>query len=214
MPTERRAAAAACLSWAFALGCTPPAPSGDRGTGDAVPADTAAPDGPGYTDATGGASAGDTAQPADESRYGPLRINEFMAVNATAWSPDGAAFPDWIELFNSGDAAIDLGGVSLSDELDAPLKSPLPEGLSLEPGAFLVLEASGADVPSGTALTFKLSGGGEELGVFTPSGVPVHLLRYGPQEEDFSAALAVDGDRDAGWVYVRGGSPGLPNAGD
>ena len=47
-----------------------------------------------------------------------LRISEVMASNRTAYPDETGAFPDWIELTNASDHAIDLTGYGLSDRAD------------------------------------------------------------------------------------------------
>ena len=74
-----------------------------------------------------------------------VRINEVMASNGTTISDEDGDFEDWIELYNSGQETADLSGWGLSDDYSAPFKWVFPEGVSLEPGAFLLVWASGKD---------------------------------------------------------------------
>ena len=46
-----------------------------------------------------------------------LRISEVMSSNSTAYPDETGAFPDYIELTNMGDTAIDLEGYGLSDRI-------------------------------------------------------------------------------------------------
>jgi hypothetical protein len=56
-----------------------------------------------------------------------LYINEFMADNDdTIQDPDGSGYPDWIELYNAGPNAIDLGGMYLTDDMNDPTKWMIP----------------------------------------------------------------------------------------
>jgi len=200
---------------ALGLGaCTPTGSSSSKTGPPHQPADTGDSSPGTYTDLPEDTSAPEVVPPADQSIYAPLRINEFMASNESAWSPDdGATFPDWIELINTGDATIGLAGVGITDDLEDPSKGVLSADLSLEPGAVMLLLATGTATPSGVELPFKLSAEGEAIGLFTPAGLPVHLLTYEAQRTDYSAALAVDGDRESGWIYVPQGTPGALNAG-
>lgn len=60
-----------------------------------------------------------------------LFINEFMADNdSTIQDPDGGGYPDWIELYNAGPNAIDLGGMYLTDDANDPTKWMIPVGIS------------------------------------------------------------------------------------
>jgi hypothetical protein len=60
-----------------------------------------------------------------------LFINEFMADNdTTIQDPDGGGYPDWIELYNAGPNAIDLGGMYLTDDMNDPTKWVIPFEIS------------------------------------------------------------------------------------
>lgn len=88
-----------------------------------------------------------------------LFLNEVMPYNSVyAGDPDEPGeTPDWIELYNAGSAALDLGGFSLTDDSAEPLKHPLPAGLIIPPGGFLTIWADD-DVEQGPLHTsFTLS---------------------------------------------------------
>jgi hypothetical protein len=56
-----------------------------------------------------------------------LFINEFMADNdSTIQDPDGSGYPDWVELYNAGPNAVDLGGMYLTDDMNDPTKWMIP----------------------------------------------------------------------------------------
>ena len=78
-----------------------------------------------------------TATPGDKNSTTPgtgqgLYINEFMADNQTTIAdPDGAGgYPDWIEIYNAGPTAIDLGGMYLTDDPGEPTKWMIPFGIT------------------------------------------------------------------------------------
>ena len=77
-----------------------------------------------------------------------LRLNEVLpAPSEIDWNGDGTANTndEWIEVYNRGSAAIDLGGWLL-DDIAAGGSSPyvIPAGTVLQPGGFLVLFRSTA----------------------------------------------------------------------
>lgn len=77
--------------------------------------------------------------------------------------------PDWAELKNTGDTAVDLSGYRVRDDKTT---ATLPPGTRLEPGQYLVLLCD--DAPDGGAsmalhLPFKL-GGSDELYLLQPDG--------------------------------------------
>ena len=82
-----------------------------------------------------------------------------------------AATADWIELHNPTDTPLSLAGYTLTDDPTQPAKWSLP-ATTLDPGAFLVVWASGEDRvgPEGWHTSFRLNRGGEYVGLFGPDG--------------------------------------------
>ena len=122
-------------------------------------------------------------------------INELLASNeATLADPDFGDFGDWIELYNASGETVDLSGASLTDDFDEPDKWVLPDGVTLAPGAFLLVWADDEDTAQ-TALhtNFKLSGGGEQVGLYDASGAVLDSLSYGEQTTDISYGRYPDG---------------------
>jgi len=75
---------------------------------------------------------------------------------------------DWIELYNSGDAAVSLSGFYLSDDPADLLKWPLPDGVQLNAGAFIAFdEITGFHTPYPAG--FGINKAGEQI-----------LLSYAP----------------------------------
>ena len=51
-----------------------------------------------------------------------IKISEVMTSNSSLFYDQFNETPDWIQLYNSGDSAIDLAGYSLTDDPDQPKK--------------------------------------------------------------------------------------------
>jgi hypothetical protein len=119
------------------------------------------------------------------------RISEFMAENKTVLADQDGEFSDWIELFNPGPGALDLGGHHLTDERAFPAKWRIPAGVIVPAGGFKIVFASGKDRTSPTNelhTNFQLSKGGEYFALVAPDGVTV-LQSFDPypaQQEDVS----------------------------
>lgn len=71
-------------------------------------------------------------------------INEVMSSNQTTIADEDGEFPDWIELFNNADSAINLQGYGISDD-SLNLQKWLLPGINLSPDKHLLLFASGKD---------------------------------------------------------------------
>lgn len=107
-----------------------------------------------------------------------VRINEFMASNASFDDGDGNS-SDWIELYNAGPGSIDLGGWFLTDSPASLDKWEFPDGTTIAENSYLIVFASGQDTddyldPEGFLHTnFKLTTGGEYLGLVMPDGTTI-----------------------------------------
>lgn len=138
-------------------------------------------------------------------------INEFLASNDLVNSdPDFGEYGDWLEIYNGGALAVDLGGWTLTDDLANPDNWSFPEGTSLDAGSFLLIWTDGKDSTAAALhADFKLSANGEQVGLFTPSGAPVDTLSYDVQETDISYGRTPDGGGT--WITYTAPTPGASN---
>ena len=95
---------------------------------------------------------------------GSLVINEVCSTNKDAWKAADGSSPDWIELFNAGDSAADLGGIGLSDGDKNRFKFTFPAGTKLGAGEYLIVCCDDRDVTVGELhAAFKISAAGETI---------------------------------------------------
>ncbi len=140
-----------------------------------------------------------------------LLINEIMAANVSAViDPDFGVFPDWIELYNPGDHAVDLSNFTLTDDIRDPVKWLIPPGTTLPAGEYLLIWADGRD--SGLHSSFRLSRDGEEVALYDREGMLVDMVRFGDQVEDVSYGRAADGAAE--WAFSQQPTPGRLNEGE
>ena len=85
---------------------------------------------------------------------------------------------DWIELYNSGSDSIDVDGLFITDDFTEPGKHRMISAPSekIPPGGFKLLLADGHELAGTEHLNFKLSGNGEQVGVFQFNGTDWNLL--------------------------------------
>ncbi|GAB5535914.1 MAG: hypothetical protein Rubg2KO_21630 [Rubricoccaceae bacterium] len=141
-------------------------------------------------------------------------VNELLASNtATLSDPDFGDFADWIELYNPASSAVDVGGYTITDDLTETARWRIPDGTTIEPGGYLILWADDEDAhpPATSALhtDFKLSAGGEQVGLYDASGAVVDTLTYGEQTTDVSFGRVPDGS-DV-WAFMSTPTPGAAN---
>lgn len=68
-------------------------------------------------------------------------INEISAANMTGLMDGDGDREDWVELYNSGPATVNLGGWFLSDNPGNPQKWVIPAGQTIAPGAYRIIFA-------------------------------------------------------------------------
>lgn len=115
---------------------------------------------------------------------GTLIINEFMCSNDTTFIADEIGpdnYPDWIEIYNTGDTPIDIGGWYLTESLAEPMLYQIPTDIpeqTIIPGhGYLILKADGVGI--GINLSFKLGSGGDDIGLSQDGVTFVDALSYG-----------------------------------
>lgn len=91
-----------------------------------------------------------------------VKINEYSASNSGATILDNLGNnSDWIELYNSGATAVNIGGWSLSDDPTNMGKYSFPSGINVPSNGFLRIWCSGkgstADAVGHTHTNFKLT---------------------------------------------------------
>jgi hypothetical protein len=137
-----------------------------------------------------------------------LYINEFLALNDSGFQDEYGEYDDWIEIANLGDASVSLAGWGLTDELAHPLEWTFPD-TTIQAGEYLIVWAD-EDLGQGPLhANFKLSGDGEQIGLFQPDLTPVDTLSFGAQTVDVSQGRYPDGSPN--WVFFTTPTPGATN---
>src|SRR5688572_10976809 len=76
--------------------------------------------------------------------HAQVRVNEVMSSNGATLQDENGDSPDWVELYNAGSAAVDLGGFGLSDNANRPFKW-IFGNTTIPAGGYLVVFASDKD---------------------------------------------------------------------
>jgi len=116
-----------------------------------------------------------------------LKVNEWMASPSTG--------SDWFEIYNPDTKPVDLGGLLLTDDITKPNQPRVPSLTFIGTGknAFLVFYADGKPESGADHVHFKLSASGDGIGIFSPSGVKIDSITFGPQTTDVSEGRLPDG---------------------
>ncbi|MCD6333515.1 MAG: CotH kinase family protein, partial [Bacteroidales bacterium] len=146
-----------------------------------------------------------------------LSINEVQPVNVDFYPDRLGSYSDWIEIYNPGDAAVDLAGLYLTDNPDNPGKYRIsdrdPVKTIIPPKGFTVLYADGRPSLGANHIGFKLTGEGEMVGISakTASGFEwIDTLYYPVVFPNASMGRYPDGT-DHWTIFANSPTPGKTN---
>ena len=127
----------------------------------------------------------------------PLVINEFMASNSSCIEDPQGEFDDWIEIYNYGNDAIDIGGMYLTDDLTVLTKWQIPgnnpSATTIGPGGYLLIWIDNDIADAGLHASFKLDADGEQIALFDSNGSTlIDEVVFGQQTTDLSSGRFPD----------------------
>ncbi|MHC4169236.1 MAG: lamin tail domain-containing protein [Planctomycetota bacterium] len=144
-----------------------------------------------------------------------LVINEIMAGNDGSIRDQRGDADDWIEIYNYGDAAVDMGGFYLTDDLSEPDAWRVPGNdptLTTVPArGYLLIWADGEPGEGTLHAGFKLDADGEQVGLYSAGGSLIDSLTFGPQDTDESYGRVPDGAEK--WRLIDTPTPAASNTG-
>ena len=137
-----------------------------------------------------------------------------MASNATTLTDETGAFPDWLELYNPNDAAVDLGGWWMSDNLGFKFRWQFPTPSVVDAGGYLLLFCDNDPEQGPEHTAFSLSAAaGSDVALYGPNvrdNPAVDVVKdLEASTPDVSFARMPDGS--AAWEADPTPTPGDPN---
>jgi hypothetical protein len=144
-----------------------------------------------------------------------LYINEFMASNSSccAGLDKLDEVEDWIEIYNAGDVALDIGGMYFSQNKNKTLSHQIlgtsPDITTIEPGGFLLVWADGESERGVLHFNFRLDQDGEYLGLYNRDGRKIDDITFREQKENVSFGRSPDGGES--WKEFVLPTPGTAN---
>ncbi len=139
-----------------------------------------------------------------------LLINELLASNNSTLADEDGDFSDWVEIYNPGNEDVSLENWYLTDSKGNLIKWQFP-AVNLPSGGYLIVFASGKNRTGSELHTnYKLSAGGEYLGLVQPNGAVVvseYDPVFPPQTPDISYGLF-----NGVAQYFANPTPGASNA--
>jgi len=142
-----------------------------------------------------------------------IAINEVMAWNVNGITDSDDEHQDWIEIYNYGNAAVNLKGIALSDDSQKPFKWVFPD-YNLKPKAYLLIWASGKNhrtIGKPFHTNFSIDSNGEEIFLTASDGSQLDYLPPTSVPANYSYGRYPNGSGQ--WVYYNlSTTPGAPNS--
>ncbi len=133
-----------------------------------------------------------------------IKINEFLASNDATIADTSGEFEDYIEIVNLGSGATDIGGMFITDDLLDPtawqIPTTDPTATTIPAGGYLKLWADKDTLEGVLHVNFKLSGGGEQIGLYRSDTSVIDTLTYGEQGTDIAYGRYPDGNDN--WEFM------------
>lgn len=150
-------------------------------------------------------TAGATNSPQPMGASTQLRINEWMT------RPD--AGDDWLEVFNSDNGSVKLGGLVFTDRPSGtPSNRAIPAFSFIAGHGFVQFFASDLRRPDADHLDFRLSSSGETLTIYAPDRATVlNRVTFGAQSDNIAQGRAPDGADSIISFPPGGATPGANN---
>ena len=147
--------------------------------------------------------------PGKPSPSGPqplVILNEVLAENVDS-VPNGATFPDFVELKNVAGTDVYLQNWSLSDNPAKPRKFNFPAGTVIKSNGYLVVWLDDAVEAPGLHARFAMDNNGDTIALFNPEGERIDVLGFGLQVADHSIGR---GSNSVAWSLTQP-TPGKTN---
>lgn len=141
-----------------------------------------------------------------------LVINELLAQNSELNYDNYGDDDDWFEIYNYGDDPILLNKIWFTDDPSVPLhwKIDSTGPVYLYPGEYFLIWADDEPSEGYNHASFKISGEGEYLGIFTTDLQVIDQVIF--QEQTPNISYGRSPDAGLNWVLFDSPSPGRENA--
>ena len=133
--------------------------------------------------------------PSGGSENNAARLGDSSALKINEWLADPIEGNDWFEIYNPTGNPVDLGSFYLTDNLSLPRQSKIPalSFVGVGTDAYQKFIADSNSSKGANHTSFKLSSGGDSIGLFTPAGALVDRVDFGPQQAGVSQGRFPDG---------------------
>ncbi len=105
-------------------------------------------------------------------------VNEVLPVNTSVNVDEAGDHDPWVELYNGSPAAVDLGGMYLTDNLAVPTQWAIPSGVVLCPHSWLIVWLDNEPGEGPLHANFTIGPEAGTVALFTAGGVVVDALNF------------------------------------
>jgi hypothetical protein len=139
-------------------------------------------------------------------------LGSVSALSVNEWMADQPNGPDWFELYNSAGQPVSLGGLFFTDDLTKKTMSPVPplSFIGVGANAYVQFIADNPANPPADHVRFKLSKSGDTVGLYSPAGLLITAVSFGPQQTSVSQGHFPDGSTNV-VSFTTTVSPGESN---
>ncbi|MBL7870667.1 MAG: CotH kinase family protein [Cyclobacteriaceae bacterium] len=138
--------------------------------------------------------------------HSQIVINEVCATNADInYDPDFFNFSPWVELYNSGNASVNIGGFNLSDDLADKFKWQIPAGTMIPAKGYLLIWCD--QMNSGVHASFSLDPNGEVVILSSNTQAVLDQIQFPKQFSNVSYGRTQTG----GWANLVTPTPAQQN---
>lgn len=127
-----------------------------------------------------------------------LMINEVCTSNKTSYTDATGAEPDWIELYNASDSALDISGIGVSDGAKNKYKFAFPDGTVIPADGYIIICCDDAvnQAEGEYHAAFKLSASGETIYLTHPQYGEIDSVAVPELEKDTSYGRFANGSEN------------------
>ncbi len=141
--------------------------------------------------------------------YSGLLINEVCSSAKDSVTDASGASPDWIEIYNNSDAAMDISGVGVSDGSKNKFKFTFPQGTTIKADGYILIYCDDAvtEAAGEYHAAFKLSATGETVYLTAPDGSEIDTVEVPELNTDITYGRYKNGSSDFRYLsYTPGKS--------
>ena len=140
-----------------------------------------------------------------------IMITEIMSSNKGSIADADGDTPDWIEIYNNSDKAVNLKGAGLTTNITKPLMWKFPD-ITIGPYGYMIIFASGKDMLDANGYyhtNFKLSKTeGETLSFVSALGVTLSQVEFPPLDDNVAYGYDM---QTQNWYFYNRPTPGAVN---